>query len=165
MFSLTVLDHVRLDSEHCARNYTVHARAADRLATTAFATRIVMAMLLALTTAAAVANLLYAGRFYQVSAVVTSVVAIVGFALYGVFGVEARVLAHRAFAHRLWIVCEKYRSLVAEASEGIIDRPTLLDRRDQLIAEVHGIYERGFGPDQRAYDGERLAPLPQERAA
>ena len=45
MFSLTVLDHVRLDSEHVARNYTVHARAADRLASTAFAFRIVMAVL------------------------------------------------------------------------------------------------------------------------
>jgi hypothetical protein len=165
MFSLTVLDHVRLDSEHVARNYTVHARAADRLATAAFVSRIVMAALLAVATAASIANLLYAERFYQVTAVVATVVATLGFSLYGVFGVEGRVLAHRAFAHRLWIVCERYRALIAEASEGILDRATLLNRRDELIEQMHGIYERGFGPDQRAYDGERLPPIVEDRAA
>ena len=165
MFSLTVLDHVRLDSEHCARNYTVHARAADRLASAAFTSRIAMAVLLAVASAASIANLLYAERFYQVAAVVSTVVATLGFALYGVFGLEARVLAHRAFAHRLWIVCERYRALIAEATDDIIDRATLLDRRDVLIEQMHGIYERGFGPDQRAYDGERLPPIAAERAA
>jgi hypothetical protein len=165
MFSLTVLDHVRLDSEHVARNYTVHARAADRLATAAFITRVVMAVLLAVAAAASIGNLLFAARFYQVAAVASTVTTMIGFALYGVFGIESRVLAHRAFAHRLWIVCERYRALVAEAGEGIIDRAMLLNRRDELIEQLHGIYERGFGPDQRAFDGVRLAEITTEEAA
>jgi len=165
MFSLTVLDHVRLDSEHLAQNYTVHARAADRLATAAFASRIVMAILMALASAAAVANLLFADRYYQVTTLVACVAAAIGFSLYSVLGLEGRVLAHRSFAHRLWIVCERYRALIAEASEGVIDRAMLLDRRDDLIAQVHAIYERGFGPDQRAFDAERLAAIAADRAA
>lgn len=165
MFSLTVLDHVRLDSEHVARNYTVHARAADRLASTAFALRIVMAVLLALAAAAAIGNLLYTARFYQVTAVATSGIAMAAFALYGVFGVEARVLAHRAIAHRLWIACERYRALISEAGEGVVDRAALLNRRDELIEEVHGIYERGFGPDQKAFESSRLPELKGEEAA
>ena len=52
MFSLTVLDHIRLDSEHVAQNYTIHARAADRLARLSFAVRMAMAVLLAAATAA-----------------------------------------------------------------------------------------------------------------
>jgi hypothetical protein len=165
MFSLTVLDHVRLDSEHVARNYTVHARAADRLASAAFAFRITMSVLLAAAAAAAIGNLLYTARFYQLTAVVTSGIAMAAFALYGVFGVEARVLAHRAIAHRLWIACERYRALISEAGEGVVDRAALLNRRDELIEEVHGIYERGFGPDQKAFESSRLPELKSEESA
>lgn len=165
MFSLTVLDHVRLDSEHVAQNYTVHARAADRLATAAFAARVVMTTLLAIATAAAIANFLIPSHTYQIAAIVATVSATVGFALFTVFGFDARVLAHRTFAHRLWIVCERYRSLISEASEGLIDRETLLGRRDELIADVHIIYNSGFGSDQRAFEAARLPPLPAERAA
>ena len=165
MFSLTVLDHVRLDSEHAARNYTVHARAADRLATAAFVARLVMAVLMAVAAAASIGNLLFTARFYQVAAVVSTVTAMIGFALYGVFGFESRVLAHRAFAHRLWIVCERYRALVAEAGDEIIDRAMLLNRRDELIEQLHAIYERGFGPDQKAFESHRLPEIPTEAAA
>jgi len=164
MFSLTVLDHVRLDSEHAARNYTVHARAADRLATAAFVARLLMAALLALSVAGAIANLLNPARFYQVTGVTTSAAALVGFAFYGVFGFEARVLAHRTFAHRLWIICERYRSLIAEAGDGLVDRAMLLGRRDELIADLHIIYERGFGADQKAFERDRLPPISEAAA-
>jgi hypothetical protein len=165
MFSLTVLDHVRLDSEHVARNYTVHAGAADRLAMWAFAAHIVLMMLMAAAIAAAVANLLLPQRYYQVAAVIATVGATIGFSLQSVLGFENRVAAHRALAHRLWLVASRYRSLIAEAGEGLIDVPTLLQRRDELIADLHAIYERGFGVDHRAFERERLAPLPAERAA
>ena len=165
MFSLTVLDHVRLDSEHVAQNYTIHARAADRLATAAFASRVVMTTLLAAATAAAIANFLIPSRIYQIAVIVATVTATVGFALFTVFGFDSRALAHRTFAHRIWMVCERYRTLISEASEGLIDRETLLRRRDELIADVHAIYEGGFASDQRAFEAARLPPLPAERAA
>ena len=46
MFALTVADQVRLDSQHVEQNYTVHARAAERVARAVFASRIVIAALL-----------------------------------------------------------------------------------------------------------------------
>ena len=165
MFALTVIDHVRLDSEHVARNYMVHARAADRWATAAFASRVAMVVLLAAASSAAIANLLVADRFYQITAAVLSVAATLGFALHTVLGFEARVMAHRAFAHRLWIICERFRSVTAEATDGVIDRTTLLNRRDQLIEQMHAAYERGFAPDQRGFDAERLPPVATEQAA
>ena len=165
MFSLTVIDHVRLDSEHVARNYMVHARAADRWATAAFVSRVTMVVLLAAAAAAAIANLLIADRVYQIAAAASSVVATLAFALYTVFGFEARVMAHRAFAHRLWIICERFRMMIAEATDGVIYRATLLNRRDQLIEQMHAVYERGFAPDERGFDAERLPPIPSERAA
>ncbi len=46
MFALTVIDHLRLDSEHVEQNYTVHARAAERIARLVFSSRIVITALL-----------------------------------------------------------------------------------------------------------------------
>jgi len=159
MFSTTVLDHVRLDSEHVARNYTLHAAAADRLAHYAFIGRILMAGVLAIATAATIVNLIEPVRYYQIAAAATSTLAMVGFALYCVFGFEGRVVAHRACAQRLWLVAERYRSLLAEVGEGLVDGAVLLARRDRLIEEVHAIYVSGFGADERGYEQARLAEI------
>jgi hypothetical protein len=165
MFSLLIADHVRLDSEHIAQNYTIHARAAERFATRAFAGRLALAVLLAIAMAANVGNLLLQGRGYQIAAVAASAAALVGFALHATLALEARVSAHRAFAHRLWIACERSRALLAEMNDGLVDRSVLLARRDELIRDLHAIYEHGFALDQRAYESARLPPLPTERAA
>jgi hypothetical protein len=165
MFSLTVLDHVRLDCEHAAQNYTIHARAADRFAALAFWVRMVMAILLSAAAAASVAALIVPGRYYSVGAAIASGAALVGFSLYSVLGLESRVGAHRTFAHSLWMVCEDYRSLISEANEGLVESGELLSRRDRLIGRLHALYERGFGVDQPGYEAARLARLPADRAA
>jgi hypothetical protein len=165
MFSLTVPDHVRLDSDQIAQSYTIHARAAERIVGLVFTCRIVIVVLLAAATATATGALLFSGRSYQIAAVATTTLALFAFAVYVVLGLESRLFAHRAFAHRLWIVSEGYRSLLAEVHEGIVDGPTLLRRRDELIREVHAIYEFGFGVDQAGHESVRLAVLPDERAA
>ena len=166
MFSLTVIDHVRLDCEHVARNYTIHARAADRFASLAFIVRVIMATLLAAAAAACVSSALLPARAYQISAVVATTAAMIGFALYSVLGLESRVSAHRSFAHRLWVVTERYRSLLAEANDGVVDLSALLRRRDELIEQVHAIYERGFSIDQSGFEAARLpSVVADERAA
>jgi hypothetical protein len=73
------------------------------------------------------------------------------------------VSAHRAFAHRLWLVAEQFRSLIAEIDDGLVDREAQLHRRDELIAELHDIYGQGFGVDQRGYERARL-PEPAAHA-
>jgi len=165
MFSLTVVDHVRLDSDHIAQNYTVHARAAERMVRFVFTCRIVIVVLLAIATGAATGALIFTGRNFQMAAAIATALALLAFAVYVVLGLEARLFAHRSFAHRLWIVSEAYRSLLAEVHEGIVDSPTLLRRRDELIRDVHAIYEFGFGADQAGHESVRLAALPDQRAA
>jgi hypothetical protein len=165
MFSLTVIDHVRLDSEHVAQNYTVHARAAERLVGLVSTFRISIAILLAAATCSALGNVLFPGRNSQIGAVAAATLAFVGFSVYVVLGLEARLYAHRSFAHRLWLVSERYRSLLAEVNEGIVDGPTVLRRRDELIHDVHALYEFSFGVDQAGHESFRLAVLPDERAA
>jgi hypothetical protein len=165
MFSLTVVDHVRLDSEQIAQNYTVHARAAERTVGLVFMGRIVIVTLLATATTAAIVNMLATGRVYQIAAVAATALALIAFAAYAVLGLETRLAAHRSFAHRLWLVSERYRSLLAEVHENIVDGPTLLRRRDELIRDVHAIYEIGFGADQPGHEIIRLTALPDQRAA
>jgi hypothetical protein len=165
MFSLTVADHVRLDSEHIAQNYMVHARAAERIVRFVFTCRIVIAVLLILATASTIAALLVVGRVYPIAAVVATALALFAFVLYIVLGLEARLFAHRSFAHRLWLISERYRSLLAEVNDGTVDPPTLLRRRDELIHDLHAIYEFGFSADQAGHESGRLPGLPDQRAA
>jgi hypothetical protein len=165
MFSLKVIDHVRLDSEHVAQNYTVHARAAERLVDLVSFWRIGIAALLAVASCLAVASLLFPGRPFQIAAVVAVTLTFVGFAAYVVLGLEARLFAHRSFAHRLWLISERFRCLLAEVNEGIVDGPTVLRRRDELINELHATYEFAFGVDQAGHESVRLPALPDERAA
>jgi hypothetical protein len=165
MFSLTVLDHVRLDSEQAARNYTVHAKAAERIVGIVFTCRIVITVLLAVGTAATTATLFFSGRPSQITAVVSTGLALLAFVIYAVLGLEARLYAHRVIVHRLWSVSERYRSLLAEVQDGIVDGPALLRRRDELIGDLHAIYEFGFGADQPGHESVRLPELPDQRAA
>jgi hypothetical protein len=85
--------------------------------------------------------------------------------VYVTLGLESRVSAHRLFAHRLWIVAERYRSLLTEVNDGLVDANVLVGRRDQLVAELDGIYQFAFGVDQAAHEKLRLAPVADNRAA
>jgi hypothetical protein len=165
MFSLTIVDHVRLDSEQVDKNYIVHAQSAERLVRAVFACRIGIIALLGVATSVAMVDLLFSGRGYQIATFVAVVLSLIAFAIYAVLGLEARLYAHRAFVHRLWIVSERYRSLLAEVQEGKVDGAALLQRRDDLIRDVHAIYEFGFGADQAGHESVRLHALPDQRAA
>jgi hypothetical protein len=165
MFSLTVVDHLRLDTEHAAQNYTVHAREAERLSGYAFAARFVTMALLGAAVAANTVALLYPTRGSEVAALAAAALALIVFALHAASGLEGRVAAHRAFAHRLWLVAQRFRALVSEIDDGLVDSDAQLRRRDQLIAELHEVYAHGFGVDQSGHENDRLPPLPKEQRA
>lgn len=158
MFSLTVTDHLRLEAEQAAQNYTIHAREADRLVRFAFGARVLTATLLALSTALQIATLVAPGRAIDAVASAASAAALLVFALYSVTGLESRVTAHRAFAHRLWMVSQRFRALVAEIDDGLVERDAQLRRRDELLSDLHDIYGQGFGVDQRAHEHARIVP-------
>lgn len=50
-------------------------------------------------------------------------------------------------------------------NDSLVDRAALLRRRDELMGELHAIYETGFTFDQRSYEKSRLPPPPDTRAA
>jgi hypothetical protein len=157
MFHLGVIDHVRLNLGTAAKNYTVHAQAAERLAVLTSHVRIGVLGLLAVATGVTMTSVFDPRRALQVASVIAVGVAFVAFASYLALGLEARVHSHRSCAHHLWIVCDRHRALLAEIHDGLLDRATILQRRDELGAQVHGVYDQAFPLDQVAYEGARQA--------
>src|SRR5262245_12989838 len=158
MFRLGVVDHVRLNLDFASQNYTVHAKAADRLAARTSKVRIGVLVLLGASTAAAMTNLIEPGRYAQIATAVTALLAFAAHAAYLAIDFEGRVDAHRSCASKLWVVCDRYRSLLAEIQDGLLNREHILQRRDELSALVHAAYDQAFALDQKAYESLRQPP-------
>jgi hypothetical protein len=158
MFSLSVVEHVRMSYSLAVQNYTTHARAAERLAALALKFRIAMLAVFATATGAIIVSLVRPGREYQIAAAVLAGLALAGQIFLAAWGVESRVYAHRAFAHRLWLVCERYRSLLAEIRDGLVDEAAIVRRREALSEQTHAVYEQGFPVDQQAFETQRQPP-------
>ena len=157
MFRISVVDHIRLNFDRTSQNYTLHAKAAERLAVTTARIRIGVLILLAIAAVAAATSLVEPGRPFQIAAAIAAGVAFAAHAAYLAIGVEGRVHAHRSCAQRLWLVCDRYQSLLSEIEDGLLDRASVLQRRDELSAQVDAAYDQAFSLDQKAYEGARLA--------
>ena len=164
MFSLKIIDHVRLESERITQNYTVHAAAAERIVRAITIFRVGLVVLLTLAASAQIGNVLFPHSVSPAVAIGAAMVALAAFAVYGALGLEASLVAHRAFAHRLWVVAERYRSLLTEVNDGLVDAPMLVRRRDELMADVDGIYQFAFGVNHDAHERLRLAAVTDEAA-
>ncbi|HKB11653.1 MAG TPA: hypothetical protein VKD69_13410 [Vicinamibacterales bacterium] len=164
MFSLKIIDHVRLESERVTQNYTVHAAAAERIVFGITVFRVGLVVLLTLAASSQIGNVLFPRAVTPAIAIATAMLALAGFAVYGALGLEASLFAHRTFAHRLWLVAERYRSLLAEVNDGLVDGAVLVRRRDELIAEVDAIYQFAFGVNHAAHERLRLIAVTDEAA-
>jgi hypothetical protein len=158
MFHLGIVDHVRLSLTREGENYAIHARAAERLARRASSVRMGVLVLVLVAAAASTLGALEPGRALQMVAAIAGSVAFAAFALYIACGLEARVNAHRACANSLWMICERYRALLSEIHDGLLDRTGILRRRDELAAETHAAYAQTFPLDQAAFETARQSP-------
>lgn len=156
MFQLSLVDHIRLSFGAVATSYRAHARAAARLSARAWQTRVAVMSLLACATAAALIALTGI-RYAQIAAAALGGVALLGFAIAISLDFEPRAHAHRACAAQLWLICEKYRALLAEVHDGLIDLPAVTRRRDELMREVQIVYEHALPADRDAYQIAREA--------
>jgi SMODS and SLOG-associating 2TM effector domain family 4 len=156
MFQLSLIDHIRLSFGSVTASYRAHARAAERLAARAWQSKVVVMLLFCLATAATLVALTGL-RQAQIAAAVLTGLAVLAFAIYVSLGFEARAYAHRACAAQLWLLCEKYRALLAEVHDGLIDLADVTRRRDDLMREVQIIYEHALPADRDAYQIAREA--------
>ena len=156
MFQLSLVDHIRLSFGAAATSYRAHARAAARLSARAWQARVSVTILLGLATAASLLALTGI-RHFQIAAAVLAGLALMGHAITISLDFEPRAYAHRVCASRLWQICEKYRSLLAEVHDGLVDLPDVTARRDALMREVQIVYEHALPADRDAYQIARDA--------
>jgi len=95
MFGLSIVDHVRLNLARTAENYTVHARAAERLATLTTRIRIGVLALTLVAAAVSAVSVMDVGPSYRMVAAVAASLAFAAYAGSIAFGFEGRVYAHR----------------------------------------------------------------------
>lgn len=157
MFQLSVVDHIRLSFGDVVYSYKAHTNVAERLARRSWQIKIAVLSLLGagvVTGALAVVSVL---RPLQIASAVLAGLAFVAFAAYLAFDFDPRVGAHRSCAARFWLLSEKYRALLTEIQDGLLDVPQVKDRRDALIREVQGVYEQAPFADRKAFGLARMA--------
>jgi hypothetical protein len=150
MFQLSVIDHIRLSFGSVVAAYEGHADAAGRLALFSWYAK--LATLVLSGASAALSGLaLQRGGAYQSVATTFGVAALIAVAAYVAFDPQPRIYGHRASAARLWLVCEKFRALLAEAHDELIDLAAIKERRNALLQEVASILEQGPPADRETY--------------
>jgi SMODS and SLOG-associating 2TM effector domain family 4 len=150
MFQLSLVDHIRLSFGSVATSYRAHARAAERLTARAWQSRVLLVIIVALVTGASLVALTGL-RPFQIATAALAALALLAFTIVLSLDFESRAYAHRACAAQLWLLCEKYRALLAEVHDGLIDLPAVTRRRDDLMREVHVVYEHALPADREAY--------------
>lgn len=156
MFHLSVVDHIRLSFATAAAAYQRHAEAASRLDRVSWYTKVV---LVSLTGLACVLGLiaLQRGHPYQIAAAIAAAAAFVGSGIYVALDLEPRIYAHRSTAARFWLLTEKYRALLADVHDQVLDASAVADRRDALMQEARAIFEHAPPADRQTYDVAKTA--------
>jgi hypothetical protein len=150
MFHLSLVDHIRVSFGSVVSAYEGHAAAAARLARWSWYARLAILLFVGLGAGSSLAAVLRGGWF-TVAAPIVGGVAFIASAVYMAIDPEKRVYAHRSTAARLWLICEKFRSLLAEMHDQLIEVPAIAHRRDALLKEVAEMFELAPPADRATY--------------
>jgi hypothetical protein len=156
VFQLSVVDHIRLSFGSVVTAYEGHAEAAARLARWGWYAKI--ATITAVALAAVFSGVaLYTGRGFQIAAAVAATAALAACSGYVAFDPQPRIYGHRASAARLWMICEKYRALLAEIHDELVDLSALKERRAELLRDAAAVLEHTSPDDRYSYEIARKA--------
>lgn len=151
MFQLSLVDHIRLSFGSIVGAYEGHTEAAARLARWAWYAKGGILFVLGLSAAASIASVMRGAPYTLVSAALSAIAFAAG-AVFVAIDPETRVYGHRATAARLWLVCEKYRALLTEIHDELIDLPGIAQRRDTLLKEVSELFVQAPPADRATYE-------------
>ncbi|HEX2443609.1 MAG TPA: SLATT domain-containing protein [Vicinamibacterales bacterium] len=136
---------------HAVQTYTAHARSADRLTSRARVARLVVLVLIGVAAAASVVALVVPARGPQITAAIAAALAFGAHAIVAAIDWDGRATAHRICAGRLWLVTERYRALLSEIQDGVVEGQDISSRRDALMQQVQSIYEQAPPFGREAY--------------
>jgi hypothetical protein len=151
MFQLSLVDHIRLTFGSVVSAYEGHADAAVRLARFSWYSKLGILLIVGLSGGASVGAALRGG-FFTIAAPSLGAIAFAACAAYLAVDPEKRVYAHRATAAKLWLICEGFRTLLAEIHDQLIDVPGIAQRRDALLKTVAELFEQAPPADRATYN-------------
>jgi hypothetical protein len=148
---LTLLDHLRLTFGHVVHRHRAHSHLAHSFARWSRrlrAAEVVWVIAIAYTAGAAAFN---NGRAYAAAAAILAGLALITLLVHLTIDLDGRAQTHAVCAGRLWLIRERYRGLLTDLVDESIDLDTARRWRDELMNELHAIYERASLVDQEAY--------------
>ena len=141
MFSLTLLDHLRLTFSQIIQRHKAHTQAAQSNARWNRRLRGGEALLMGGVTVAAVGAAFGHGSVLSIVAAVLAGAALVFLLVHLTFDFDTSAHAHAACSAHLWRMRERYRSLLSDLQDGVLDVAEARRRRDALMDELGTIYE------------------------
>lgn len=151
MFQITVVDHVRLSFASVLAAYEGHADAAAKLARWNSYAKLVLVGLSGVTAAIATVAVQGGPNWERATAIMAAIV-FGCCATYVALNQQPLMYGHRMSAAKLWVVCEKYRALLAEMHDDLVDLPSLQERRNALLAEAASVLEQAAPDDRFTYE-------------
>lgn len=156
MFQITVVDHVRLSFGSALAAYEGHADAAAKLSRrSSFARLAILGLAGSAATLSVIA--VQGGYFLQIGSAILAGATFCACALYIGWNQQPMIYGHRLSAARMWVICEKYRALLAEMHEDLIDLPSLQQRRNELLSESAEVLDKAAPDDRFTYEIAREA--------
>ena len=132
-------------------SHKTHEKCADLLSVRLSRIKLAQIVLSAITTAGFVAVFFGLGDAgVRVGVVVSTVLLILNAYTKG-HDLGELAQKHRQAASELWFVREKYLSAIADLRIGDVPIADLQERRDRLLAELHGVYAGAPGTTFKAY--------------
>lgn len=142
MFSLTLRDHLHLTFNQIIQRHRGHTQSAHSHARWSRRLRGSEALLMGGVSIAAVAASFGQRPMFAVIAAALAGAALIVLLVHLTFDFDASAHAHAASSNQLWHIRERYRSLLSDLHENVIDVGEARLRRDKLMDELMAIYER-----------------------
>jgi hypothetical protein len=142
MFSLTLLDHLRLTFTQIVQRHKAHTQAAHSCARWGRRLRGCEALLIGGASIAAVGAAFGQGQVLVIVAAALAGAALIVLLVQLTSDFETSAHAHAARSANLWRLRERYRALLSDLHDGVLDVVEARVRRDQLMDEFGAIYEK-----------------------
>jgi hypothetical protein len=165
MFQLTLVDHLRMTFGHIVYRHRAHAQIAYSRSRWNRGLRAAEALLMTAVAVTASGAAFGRGYAYGIASAVLAVLALACLLLHLALDLDRSAQAHAACAARLWHIREQYRALLSDLLDGAIEVDTVRRRRDELAAELSGIYENAPPADLQAYQTAGHAILAADERA
>jgi conflict system pore-forming effector with SLATT domain len=164
MFSLTLLDHLRLTFGQVIHRHRLHTQAAHSFAQWDRWLRGSEALLITGVAGTALAAAYGRGYVFAIVAAALASAALLVLVIRLTFSFETSAHVHNACSARLWQIREQYRSLLTDLHDGVIDADQARRRRDELMDELRAVYENVPPPALKVYQAARQSLSTAEEA-